>query len=137
MKKVEIIRTKYEKKQTLGYLIVYDELDREIFTCMTLELPWLNNQQSISCIPQGTYSCLRVTSPRLGVCYKLIDVKNRSSILIHTGNFHSEIRGCILVGQFLKDINKDGNYDINNSISTMNTFQTLVGREIALAIHSS
>jgi hypothetical protein len=40
-------------------------------------------------------------------------------IEIHSGNFHSEILGCILVGDKFKDINKDGQLDVANSKKTM------------------
>jgi hypothetical protein len=72
----------------------------------TLELPWKNNQRNISCIPEGVYKTILVASPRFGRVYGVQDVPNRSSILIHAGNFagdtskgyRSDVAGCILVG---------------------------------------
>ena len=40
---------------------------------------------------------------------------NRSEILIHKGNYYTDILGCILIGSDLADINKDGLLDVTNS----------------------
>jgi hypothetical protein len=54
-------------------------------------------------------------------------VPNRSFVLIHWGNYagsinpktlQSDIRGCVLVGSAMADINKDGILDIVNSKPT-------------------
>jgi len=45
----------------------------------------------------------------------LQNVPNRSEILIHKGNYHSDILGCILIGNDLSDINKDGYLDVTSS----------------------
>ena len=44
-----------QRTQTLGKLIVRRN-NAVIFDCDTIELPWLNNQPQISCIPIGTYN---------------------------------------------------------------------------------
>ena len=53
----------------------------------------------------------------------------RSEVLIHLGNYagsmnpktgHSDIRGCILLGEKLIDLNGDGIADITNSKATVN-----------------
>lgn len=66
---------------------------------VTLELPWLENARNISCIPMGIYKCQRVNSPKFGVAYHLLDVPERSEILIHAGNTIEDIEGCILLGE--------------------------------------
>ena len=70
--------------------------------CDTLELPYKDNQRSISCIPAGEYSA-RLRYPResgsrdyLHILVK--DVPNRDYILFHRGNTAKDSRGCILVG---------------------------------------
>jgi hypothetical protein len=54
-------------------------------------------------------------------------VPNRSFVLIHWGNYagsinlksgQSDIKGCVLVGSAMADINKDGILDIVNSKPT-------------------
>jgi len=122
--------------QTTGYILLLDDSGRERFACMCLELPWLNNQQSISCIPVGIYECARITSPKLGTCYMVKDVKNRTSILIHCANMVTELRGCIAIGRSLGKMNNDDYYDLFDSISTMNTFQKIAGSKFTLEIIS-
>src|SRR5690242_6247100 len=53
--------------------------------CLTLERPWLNNQKSISCIPKGEYQISRTVRPKHGMCFEVLNVPNRSDILIHKG----------------------------------------------------
>ncbi|GAL18546.1 hypothetical protein JCM19235_1969 [Vibrio maritimus] len=94
-------------------------LNIEGFRCFTLELPWRNNQQNISCIPAGTYWAFKRISPSNGAVLQLEGVPNRTFIQIHKGNYTSQIAGCILVGDSLRDINGDGIPDVTNSTSTL------------------
>ena len=77
----------------------------------TMELPWLNNQQGISCVPQGDYQLFRhnseahprtwaLVNPKLNVIHYPQDGASgcRSLILIHIANYAAELRGCIGVG---------------------------------------
>ncbi len=91
-----LIRQKYSAGYTLGTLVY------GINKCMVvLERPWLNNQRSISCIPEGTYDCAYLAKSASGKytsVYHIQDVKDRSGILIHAGNFVSHTTGCLLPG---------------------------------------
>ena len=69
--------------------------------CFTIEREWLNNIHDISCIPIGNYICSLHESPHFGEVYKVVDVPNRSDILIHPANIQSELRGCIAPGMSL------------------------------------
>jgi Family of unknown function (DUF5675) len=88
-------------------------LESEALEMHTGELPWKNNQRSVSCIPVGRYLCKAHRSPRHGQCFWLQDVPNRSEILIHSASwmgdtekgFKSNLEGCIAIGmEFGKDI---------------------------------
>lgn len=73
--------------------------------CYTYELRWKNNQRSVSCIPEGRYSCSIHYSPTKRRCFNVRGVYGRSDILIHAGNNYRDTQGCILVG---KDFNDNG-----------------------------
>ena len=70
--------------------------------CDTLENPWLDNQQTISCIPAGIYNVrlrlARESASRDYLHLLVKDVPNRKYILFHRGNFPKDTSGCILVG---------------------------------------
>ena len=92
-----IIRKVFTDKSTIGELF----LNGEKF-CDTLELPYIDNQKSISCIPIGQYK-VRLRLPRESATRDYIhllvqEVKDRSYILFHRGNTAKDSRGCILVG---------------------------------------
>ena len=93
-----LLRDTFTDESTIGELF----LNGERF-CDTLELPYRDNQKSISCIPTGEYK-VRLRLPRESATRHYIhllvkDVKDRSHILFHRGNTAKDTRGCILVGQ--------------------------------------
>ena len=112
-------------QQTEGILYVIKN-GKIVFECVTLELPWRNNARRISCIPDGTYKCVKRVSKKYGHHWHVLDVPNRSLILIHSGNFNHHTLGCILVGKEFKDINKDGLEDVTSSVATMNELRALL-----------
>ncbi|HDM8140673.1 TPA: hypothetical protein P0E12_004963 [Vibrio harveyi] len=100
----------------------------------TLELPDLNNETNVSCIPEGIYHCTWIESPSLGWCYNVADVYGRTFIRIHSGNYTSEILGCILVGDGHKDINGDQLVDVTNSKKTLEKIHNMLGDSFTLQI---
>tara|TARA_R110002110_G_scaffold128587_3_gene308309 strand:+ start:218 stop:682 length:465 start_codon:yes stop_codon:yes gene_type:complete len=106
MKNIEI-------KSTNANLLLLRELHSEesiigklylngIFYGYTLELPYLNNQRSISSIPKGIY-CVEKRAGEQSPKFKyehlwIKDVPNRSYILFHIGNYPKNTKGCILIG---------------------------------------
>lgn len=102
----------YQNDCTVGVLN-YGE-----FRCLTLELADLNNTPNISCIPCGTYHCEKVVSGKFGDCVAITNVPGRTLIRIHPGNYTRQIQGCVLVGDSIKDIDKDGILDVTNSKAT-------------------
>jgi hypothetical protein len=90
--------------------------------CKILERAWVNNQRSISCIPEGKY--LVTWSPpvlqddptteidesggrhtRPYEHYIIHDVPGRSGILMHAGTDVDDSEGCQLVGSRFRDVN--------------------------------
>ena len=92
-----IIRDEFTDKSTVGKLFVNGE-----WMCDTLELPYLDNKRSISCIPDGYYKVrmryARESATRNYLHLLVEDVKDRTYILFHRGNSAKDTRGCILVG---------------------------------------
>jgi hypothetical protein len=111
----EIIRVEQSNEGIFGVL----KLEGRCF-CVTLELPWVNNQNEISAIPKGEYTCYRVQSPSQGEVWQLQNVPNRKHVLIHAGNTTRDTLGCILVAQFFGKL--QGNRAVLNSGTTFNQF---------------
>jgi len=111
-------------------ILLYDS-----FNCPTLELPWRDNQRSISCIPPGEYNCVTRKSPKFGTTYHVTEVPERSYVLIHSGNwagdvnkgFKSHVNGCILLGQ--KTGWLAGQRAVLNSRITIKRFMEYMGYE--------
>lgn len=66
---------------------------------LTLERPWRDNRRGISCIPAGVYTCKKITSPKFGVTFEVLNVPGRQEILLHKGNIQEDSHGCILIGE--------------------------------------
>jgi len=96
------------------------------FDCWTLELPWRDNQKSISCIPAGLYKCEIYQSPKNGRVLLIKDVSGRTFIQIHSGNYTRQILGCILVGDGIKYLDADRIPDVTNSRNTLAKFLAVV-----------
>lgn len=127
-------RVNESDKQTLGYLTLYDGLEK-VFECVTLELPWLANMRNVSCIPKGVYKVVPRTSPKYKNHFILENVPNRKFILIHQGNFNTDTRGCILIGSRFAKINNDSLLDIAASRRTLlELLETTKGKGFELII---
>jgi len=113
---------------TMGYLIASGEV-----ICYTLELPWKDNSNNISCIPSGSYNGILRYDKTDGWRIQLENVPNRTGVQIHMGNYTTQTEGCILVGTDAKVDNcsvlnsstafsklKEAFYGINNPNSTPN-----------------
>ncbi|HOX81966.1 MAG TPA: DUF5675 family protein [Chryseolinea sp.] len=67
-----------------------------ILICPTIELPWLQNQRNISCIPEGRYELKKRVTQKRGQHLLVLNVKGRSGILIHPANdAKKDLHGCI------------------------------------------
>ncbi len=104
------------------------------FKCLTLELPWKNNQKSISCIPSGIYDVVKYKSPSKGDVLLLKDVPGRTFIEIHAGNYTRQVEGCILVGDSIRYLDADGIPDVTNSKNTLSKFLNIVPDKFQLIL---
>jgi len=127
------MKTAFIKRLDIGTETLGDFLC-ENFMCKTLELPWKDNKNGVSCIPKGEYLVKWTFSPLFKKhTYEVQKVKGRSGIRIHKGNYasmkKSDVLGCILLGSSHADINKDGIVDIINSTATINKFEKFMNKE--------
>lgn len=100
--------------------------------CVTLEETWLNNIPNESCIPAGCYKAVKHNSHKFGDVWKILNVTNRTDILLHCGNFEVDTEGCILVGKyFFGDKGKKG---ISDSKETLKMLKSLLPNEFMLTI---
>lgn len=134
MKKVFLKRMIDNGKQTLGSF-VFEGLNGDLITLISLELPWKDNTRSISCIPKGTYKVITTYSNKFKKDMWLIkDVNKRDGIRIHSATYYSDLEGCIALGKSLKDINSDGNLDILESREAIKIAKEHLGEEFELDI---
>lgn len=135
MKQISILRIRQDDTvQTLGHGTVFDGLDK-VFEFNTLELPWLQNKRRISCIPSGNYIVEKYSSPKFGIVFLFQNVKGRSMIEIHQGNYFSQILGCILAGAGFSDINNDGYLDVYSSKVTLGKLLDIMPDKFKVSIN--
>jgi hypothetical protein len=66
------------------------------FICYTIELPKRENQNRVSCIPEGEYLVRKRYSKKFRWHMEVVNVENRSCILLHpANNALKELKGCI------------------------------------------
>ena len=99
MKQIFLRRIAMSDKGTFGALV-----EDKVPFAVTLEPPDKNNQKDISCIPEGSYLCKRVNSPKYGDTFEIMSVDDRDNILFHWGNWLKNTLGCVLTGEEFKEI---------------------------------
>lgn len=98
---LELFRS-YFKEGTNGALFYNSK-----FYGFTIELPWNDNKNLVSCIPEGKYILKARFSEKFKHHLVLENVPNRSIILIHPGNdAKKELEGCIAPVTYLTGIGK-------------------------------
>jgi len=131
--RVVVKRKSFTDKQITGVLEAI-EGNNVIYTCYTLELPDKNNEKQKSCIPRGQYEVVKRNSPKYGDHFHILDVPDRSMILIHSGNYYTHTLGCILVGKGLSDINGDGLCDTTQSKVAMTDLNRILPKQFNITI---
>jgi hypothetical protein len=125
MKKVILQRLWKDHNQSTGVLMVVDNTGQPIFASLCIERGDRDNQRNVSNVPAGTYPLILEYSPRFNQnLYELKNVPNRSECKIHSSNHWHQLNGCIAPGLKLKDIDRDGYYDVTNSKNTMKSFHS-------------
>jgi hypothetical protein len=119
-------RFAYLDSGTLGKLTVGP------WSCYTVERPWLDNTPSQSCILEGQYKCEPFSGSRFQDVVQIMDVPDRTFILIHAANYPRDVEGCIGLGdRFVSDALEPAVY---NSKKTLAAFFDVAGYEFDLTI---
>lgn len=124
MEEEVLVKRVYLPSETLGSIYYKDEM-----LCKSMELPWKDNQRSISCIPEGSYTVTKEPpipandpqgrKPRDYWHFRFHDVPKRSGVLIHKITYVKDLQGCIGVGLDFKDWNRDGVPDMADSTKAL------------------
>jgi hypothetical protein len=120
--------------QTLGSLSVVNEFGKTILLLNSLELPYLLNEPRVSSIPTGKYVIKPHLSATKGKCLLVLDVPNRSNILIHSGNYKSDTLGCIIVGIGTAFLNDDQYPDVINSRKAMASLLAIIDKPTTILV---
>ena len=108
--------------ETLGTYFVMRG-NEELYRCRVVELPWLNNQKRISCIPDGVYPCEKISTKKHPNSFLINKVPNRDAIMIHVGNFATgkkvDTEGCQCPGLRFIDLDDNGTLDVDGSVIAM------------------
>jgi hypothetical protein len=113
-------------------------------TCVTCELPFLNNAPDVSSIPESPldpatglpipYHCVRHISAKfpLGNTWEITNVPGRTGILIHNANDIAQLEGCVAVGSTFGEVG--GLPAVLNSVATLTMLNQKLGEEYDLTI---
>ena len=86
-----VLRRIYGEQGTNGTIYFQGEK-----ICHTIELPWRNNLQRLSCIPEGRYKLEKRKYTKHGEQIGIPSVLGREAILIHAANnAMKHLLGCI------------------------------------------
>jgi len=128
-----VLSRQYGASETLGGLYVFDGFNCA-YHCVTLELAENGNQHNVSCIPEGQYEVVKQYSAKRGNHFRVLNVPNRTDILIHKGNFLRDTKGCIIPGTSFIDIDDDLIMDVNESTRTIEKLYNILPEQFTLHI---
>lgn len=135
MKTIKINRLDQDFNQTLGQCSVFGDDGKLLFSSVSLERGWRNNEPNVSCIPPGEYPVKLEHSNRFKKkLWEIKDVPNRSECKFHAANYWFQLNGCVALGQRILDINADGYCDVTNSNATMQQFHNCFGYDEAATL---
>ncbi len=120
---IKIHRYWQDTNQSFGTCTVLGHNNQPLFVGLALERGWRNNEQGVSCIPQGVYDVEFEYSDRFKQkLWEIKGVPNRSETKFHASNYWNQLQGCIALGLRAKKINADKYMDITNSKDTIKAF---------------
>ena len=114
---LELVRIEYAEDGTFGIIKINGAIH-----CHCVELPWRNNVQDISCIPEGIYYCKRMLTSRGRGTFQVMDVAGRTGVLFDIANRAAELLGCIGIGIRFGKVNNER--AVISSKTAMKNFMT-------------
>lgn len=102
------------------------------FPIYTLENPWLDNRQIVSCIPADSYVCEPFSGTKYKKVWQVMGVPGRSAILLHHGNTEVDTNGCILLGMSAGEIK--GSPAVLESRKAIEYFRSIIGNKSFILI---
>ena len=136
---IKLHRYWQDDNQTSGICTILDQSNFPLFSSLSLERGWRNNDRNVSCIPKGVYDVVWEYSPRFKqYLWEIKGVENRSECKFHASNFWYQLNGCIALGLKYKKINSDNYRDVTNSKNTLDAFHTVLknSNKVTLIISS-
>jgi hypothetical protein len=134
MQTLTIRRSIETDKNILGFATLTNSRSKIIFNCVTLELPFLSNKKKVSAIPAGTYRAIKTKSNSKGEVLLIKQVPNRSSILVHVGNYSKDTLGCVLVGRNIEYSEGTSEHYITQSRLTMSSLLSICSDDLFIVI---
>lgn len=120
---VIIKRLRYLPCCTLGGMAFEDEF------FSTMERPTRGNEPNVSCIPVGEYHLFPKYYYRgKYMAYEVLDVPGRTHILLHRGNYASDVQGCIAIGERVGINPYDGRMMVQNSTQAFRRMMDLFNK---------
>lgn len=132
---IKITRHQQNENQTIGSLDLFNNDNELLFSCVTLERGWNNNEKNISCVPKGEYKAIFEYSNKFKTSlWEIKDVPNRTECKFHASNYWYQLNGCIALGLQVLDINNDNFTDVTRSKKTMEVFHEILRYENTINI---
>lgn len=119
---LKLKRTHHLETATLGILTIAGVKTDAIYT---LENP-LRSTDKDNRIPAGTYACRPYNGQKYKDVYEVMNVPNRSAILIHWGNTAKDTEGCLLLGNKIGKIGTEP--AVLESKRCFERFRSLIGK---------
>ena len=122
--KIKLHRYWQDTNQSLSNTVILDDNNRPLFSSVTLERGWRNNEQGVSCIPAGKYNVVLEYSPKFDMMlWEIKGVPNgRSECKFHASNYWYQLNGCIAPGRRPKFLNADKYLDVTASRNALKDF---------------
>ena len=129
MMELELIRT-YNPLGTNSRILYKGSL-----LTYAIELPWRMNRTRISCIPEGKYELEKRWNPKFERHLQVMDVPDRSAVLIHPANDALvELKGCIAPVSLLTGAGKGLNSRLALAKLVSLVYEALDRHELVLLI---